>query len=75
VQVELSDAVSIGAIVFAAGAAWITVSRTAKSAARQGVRIGALEKQLERLKGIEIGRRVPTAAAGVPIQHGEEGES
>ncbi len=43
-QVELSTAISVGAIIFAAGGAWITLAKTAKSAAKQGVRLGAVEK-------------------------------
>lgn len=74
-QVELSTAISVGAIVFAAGGAWITLSKTARSAAKQGVRLGELEKAVERLLGIEEGIEIAkrkfgkrTAARGIPIQ-------
>ncbi len=74
-QVELSTAISVGAIIFAAGGAWITLAKTAKSAAKQGVRLGAVEKAVERLlgreEGIEIGKakyggKLRTAARGIP---------
>lgn len=77
-QVELSTAISVGAIIFAAGGAWITLAKTAKSAAKQGVRLGAVEKAVERLlgreEGIEIGKAKfgkRTAARGIPVQVGE----
>ncbi len=81
-QVELSTAISVGAIIFAAGGAWITLAKTAKSAAKQGVRLGAVEKAVERLlgreEGIEIGKakygKARTAARGIPIQGGEPHE-
>ncbi len=74
-QVELSTAISVGAIIFAAGGAWITLAKTAKSAAKQGVRLGAVEKAVERLlgreEGIEIGKKkLRTAARGIPIATG-----
>jgi hypothetical protein len=81
-QVELSTAISVGAIIFAAGGAWITLSKTAKSAAKQGVRLGEVEKAVERLLGIEVGIEIGkkkfgrrTAAAGVPVQRLEGDDS
>lgn len=66
--VELSTAVSVGAsvgaMIFAAGGAWITLKKTEKTAISQGKRIGAIEKQLAMMQGIEMGR---TAAKGIPV--------
>ena len=70
-QVELSEVISVGALIFAAGGGWIILRQTAKRGADQGRRIGKIEIELAELRGI---RRARTAAKGVPIEI-SEGES
>lgn len=65
-QVEISTALAIGAVVFAAGGAWITLASTAKRGAIQGKRIGKLEIQVGEIKGMLRVRR-NTLPAGVPV--------
>jgi hypothetical protein len=64
-QVELSDFISVGALLFAGGGAWVVLRQTAKRGADQGRRIGKIEIELAEMRGIRIGR---TAAKGIPIQ-------
>lgn len=65
-QVDVSTALAIGAVVFAAGGAWITLASTAKRGAIQGKRIGKLENQLSEIKGMMRVRR-PTLPTGLPV--------
>jgi len=64
-QVELSDFISVGALLFAGGGAWVVLRQTAKRGADQGRRIGKIEIELAEMRGIRMGR---TAAKGIPIQ-------
>ena len=63
--VELSEAVSVGALLFSAGGAWILLRQTAKRGADQGRRIGRIELELAEMRGQQKGR---TKAMGVPVQ-------
>lgn len=68
-QVELSDLLSAGAVLFATGGAWVVLRQTARRGADQGRRIGKLEIELAELRGFRRG----TAARGVPVPINEEG--
>jgi hypothetical protein len=70
-QVDVSTALAIGAVVFAAGGAWITLAKTSKSAASQGKRIGALETKVAEMKGLLRGRRL-SMPLGVPVASSED---
>ncbi len=63
--VELSEAISVGALIFAAGGGWIILRQTAKRGADQGRRIGRIEIELAEIRGSQKGR---TKAMGVPVQ-------
>lgn len=72
-QIDLSVALGIGAVVFAAGGAW----QQLRSAASQGRRIGALETKVAKLQGMLLaagGRRRVTQPQGNPIPDVDEGE-
>jgi hypothetical protein len=64
-QVELSELLSAGALLFSAGGAWVILRQTAKRGQDQGRRIGKIEIELAELRGI---RRARTAARGVPVE-------
>lgn len=65
-QVEVSTALAIGAVVFAAGGGWITLATTAKRGADQGRRIGKLEIQVGELRA-ELRVRRRTLPTGIPV--------
>jgi hypothetical protein len=71
VQVDVSTALAVGALVFAAGGAWITLARTSKSAASQGRRIGKLENKVSAMEGQLRPRRM-SMPLGVPIVASED---
>jgi hypothetical protein len=62
--VELSEVVSVGALLFSAGGAWVILRQTARRGADQGRRIGKIEIELAEMRGV---RRARTAAKGIPI--------
>jgi len=66
VQVDVSTALAIAAVVFAAGGAWITLARTDRRGTEQGKRIGKIEIQLAALKA-ELRTRRRTLPTGIPV--------
>jgi len=66
-QVDVSTALAVAAVVFAAGGGWITLARTDRRGAEQGKRIGKLEVQLAALKAEMRARRQRTLPTGIPV--------
>jgi len=66
-QVDVSTALAVAAVVFAAGGGWITLSRTDRRGAEQGKRIGKIEVQLARIEAELRIRRRRTLPTGIPV--------
>jgi hypothetical protein len=66
VQVDVSTALALAAVVFAAGGAWITITRTDKRGTVQGKRLGALEIKVAEIRA-ELRTRRRTLPTGLPV--------